>query len=175
MNEFQAPQSGQRPSPARFLAPALATGEDDVVFARHPGRRPRLSFRRGLRPAKTGRRRPPPPCGRPAASPTKRFVDAEQRQVVDRRADLFAVGGEQRVVVAAVDLDDRAGLELPLEQDVGELVFDVALDGAPQRPGTERGVVALVDQQVGGGVGELDRQALLGELLAGAQRPAGRR
>ena len=60
---------GAASGPARFVAPALATGENDVVFARHPGRRPRFSFRRGLQPAKTDRRRRRPPCGRPAAGP----------------------------------------------------------------------------------------------------------
>ena len=163
------PAVGAAPEPARLLAAALAAGEDDVVLAPP---RPAGGSPAQLSPGTSasedssvaGRR------GRVVGrSPDEGLVDAEQRQVVDRRADLFAVGREHRVVVAAVDHDDRARFELPLEQDVGELVFDVALDGAPQRPGAERGVVALLDQQVAGGVGQLDGQALFGELLAGAR------
>ena len=50
-----------------------------------------------------------------------------------------------------VDDDDLAGAELLVEELLGERVLDEALDGPTQRPGAERGVVALVGQEELGG------------------------
>ena len=70
------PAVGAASEPARLLVATLATGEDDVVLAHHPGRRPRLTLagdfgERGL--AVAGRRRRV--VGR---RPDEGFVDAEQ-------------------------------------------------------------------------------------------------
>ena len=50
----------------------------------------------------------------------------------------------------------------------GELVADLALDDPLQRPGAEGGVVALVGQRMLGGLGDLERDAPLGQPLAQA-------
>ena len=63
-----------------------------------------------------------------------------------------------------VDEDDRAGTELLEQEPLGHRIFDQALDGPAQRPGAERRVVAPLGQEQLGRVGELDADALAGEL-----------
>src|SRR5690554_487561 len=71
-------------------------------------------------------------------------------------------------VVLHVHDDDLAGVELLVEELLGERVLDEALDGPAQRAGAERGVVALVGDEGLRGRQELEPDALALELLLGA-------
>src|SRR5690242_21046625 len=51
-------------------------------------------------------------------------------------------------VALASDEDRRARFERAAEDEVGERIFDHALDRAAQRPGAHGGVVALLDEQL---------------------------
>src|SRR5207253_7976916 len=75
-------------------------------------------------------------------------------------------GAEDDLVVLDVDDDGGPGPELLPEDALRQRVFDQALDGAPEGSGTELGVVTPLGQQLLGGVGELEAQALALQLVA---------
>ena len=58
--------------------------------------------------------------------------------------------------------------ELAAEDEVGERVLDQALDRTAQRSCPHRRVVALLDEQLSGIVGELDDRSVFRHLLADA-------
>src|SRR3972149_1064433 len=66
-----------------------------------------------------------------------------------------------------LDLDQALAGEFALQELLGERVFDGRFDRPPQRPGAEIGVRALLDQELLGFVGELERDALFQQPLAG--------
>src|ERR1035441_3297231 len=71
------------------------------------------------------------------------------------------------LALGRVDHDGRAGGQLLAEDEVGERVLDVALDRPTQWAGAHGGVPALFDQQVLGGLGQLELQLALRPRLAG--------
>jgi len=80
----------------------------------------------------------------------------------------FAAEGERgifpgAVAVPARDVDDHdlAGLDLSEQDLLRQLVFDLALNGASQRSGTEHGVEATLGQQLLGLLGDLDSHVLV--------------
>src|SRR5919199_296896 len=75
--------------------------------------------------------------------------------------------GEHGPPALALDVpdDDLAGLELAVEDLLGQGVLDVALDRAAQRAGPQDGVVALRRQQHLGRGRELDAHVLVPEAL----------
>src|ERR1035441_2668274 len=73
------------------------------------------------------------------------------------------------LALGRVDHDGRAGGQLLAQDEVGERVLDVALDRPTQWAGAHGGVPALFDQQVLGGLGQLELQLALGHRLADAQ------
>ena len=55
---------------------------------------------------------------------------------------------EDEFVVGDDDFDGLAGLDGAAEDFLGERVLQVFLNGAPQGPGTEGRIVALLDEEV---------------------------
>ncbi len=92
-----------------------------------------------------------------------RTIESYLTAIEGKTAALFATACR-----VGADDDDLAGAELLVEQTLRQGVLDEALDGATQRSGAERGVVALVGDEALGGRGELDADALAFELLLGA-------
>ena len=104
-----------------------------------------------------------------------RLGGAGLRQLDRRRLEaLDAPEGELHLVglgvLLGVDDDDLPGAELLVEELLGQLVLDEALDGPAQRAGAEGGVVALVGDERLGRRRELDADALPGELLLACGR-----
>src|SRR6478736_5400330 len=93
------------------------------------------------------------------------------REVVGRPVRGVRVGhvgeGERlRLALAlGVDLDVLAGREVPEQDPLRQGVLDLALDGAAQRTRTEHGAVALLGEQVLGGLRELHAHVLVLEPL----------
>ena len=115
------------------------------------------SARGGERLAQRHLRSPPSPVGAGGGG----GAGAGQ---LDRRG-LEALDGERKpslhdLAVLDVDDDRLAGPELLPEELLRQRVLDQALDGPAQRPGTERGVVALVDRELLGRLGQLEADAL---------------
>jgi hypothetical protein len=79
----------------------------------------------------------------------------EALHALEGQLDLVGLG-----VLLGVDDDDLSGTELLVEELLGELVLDEALDRPPQRAGAEGGVVALVGDEDLGRRRELDADAL---------------
>src|SRR5689334_2714880 len=81
-------------------------------------------------------------AGLPRATGATRQVDG--RRVRQRLWLDLAAERELGVVALALDIhhDDLAGLELPVQDLLGEHVLDLPLDGAAQRPGAQRRVVS---------------------------------
>src|SRR5699024_7887907 len=77
-------------------------------------------------------------------------------------APVLAGEGEFALCALTDDVDRHvlATLEVAVEDPLGELVLDVALDGAAQRPGAEHRVVAAFGHQVVCRLGELDVHVL---------------
>src|SRR6266508_5435401 len=75
-------------------------------------------------------------------------------------SDLLA---ERDRALAGVGNDRVAFGEFAIEQAQGQRVLDHPLDGALERPRAVDGVIALARQQLLGGGGELQRDALVGE------------
>src|SRR5216683_1835670 len=78
---------------------------------------------------------------------------------LDRRWLEALDGPENDLVVLDVDDDRLAGPELLPQDLLRQRVFDHALDGPTERPCAHRGVVALVDQEELGGLGQLKTEA----------------
>src|SRR5699024_2146077 len=78
---------------------------------------------------------------------------------------VLAGEGEFALCALTDDVDRHvlATLEIAVEDSLGELVLDVALDGAAQRPGTEHRVIAAFGHQVVCRLGELDVHVLVGQ------------
>src|SRR5215210_2772899 len=115
----------------------------------------------------------PGPLGRSRTDPASSYGvlvllsrDLDRRRVRQRRL-LLAGEGERRLVALAgrIDQDDLTGAHLAEEDLLGQDVFDLALDGAAQRPGTEHGVVALLGEQLLSGDGELEAHVLVVQPL----------
>src|ERR1700722_19628596 len=66
--------------------------------------------------------------------------------------------------------DGGAGSQLLAQHEIGEWVLDVALDRTAQRARAHRGIPALVDKQILGGLRQLQLQLALGHRLADAQQ-----
>ena len=63
-----------------------------------------------------------------------------------------------------IHLDARAVRELPAHDGLGQRILDVLLDRPAELPGAVGRVVPLLDQEVEGGLGGLELDALLAEL-----------
>ena len=85
---------------------------------------------------------------------------------LDRRRLETLDGAEDDLAVLHVDDDGLAHAEFLPQDALRQRVLDELLDGPAQRPGPERGVVALVGQHDLGRRGELEAQALGLELVA---------
>src|SRR5690606_11171459 len=73
---------------------------------------------------------------------------------------------EVELAVDDVDLHVIAGVELTVQDALGELVLDLALHGATQRTGAERRIEADVDQLVLRGIRPLDRHVPVEQAVA---------
>ena len=82
------------------------------------------------------------------------------RQLDRRQLGRGVDRAEDDLVVLDVGHDQLAGAEVTHEDLLGQHVLDLALDRAAQRPGAERGVVALVGEPGLGVLGELDVEVL---------------
>jgi glycine/D-amino acid oxidase-like deaminating enzyme len=106
---------------------------------------------------------PPPPPAPPAFAAAG---ELDRRGHVGRLRGLDGVEGHRVGTSGSTSATISAGHGELAEQDLfGELVLELALDGATQRPRTQLRVVALVGQPRLEGVGELEVETLGRQLL----------
>src|SRR4051812_3508371 len=94
---------------------------------------------------------------------TKGLTLGRARELHRRRLETLD-GAEDDLVALGVDDDRLARVELLPQDLLRQRVLDVTLDGAAQRPGAQRRVVALLGEQVLRRIGELEPEALALQL-----------